>query len=421
MNKTFTALLALLLLTLNSTMVSAAAPQPQQEEDDEGDKQAFMSQQTYNRLSRVHKMIDEEAYGDALEELRDLADDTQDRPYEHAVTLQTFGFVYINQENWRQAAAYLQRALDQDALPKEPEKQVVYALAQIYSQLEEYSKTISLMTNYLQGAENPPPDAFIILANAYAAQNQFTKAYPWVRKATAAMEKPKKDWLNLQLGIQFELKKFSESADTLEILTANWPDTKRYWQQLSGVYIELGRDDEALATLSMAYKKGFLDTESEYLNLARLYMLNDVPYQAGQVVEKAIEDGHVEAKQKNYELLSQAWIQAREYKKGIEALGKAAALTDDGELYLRQAQLYMSIADWEGAMAAANKAVEKGSMTQKKMGQAWLVRGTAASEAKNFDVAIAAFNKARGYEDTRKQASQWLSFVRTEQEFSNLN
>jgi predicted Zn-dependent protease len=418
MNKKFIALLTLLFLTLSSTMVSAAA---QQEDEDEGDKQAFMSQQTYNRLSRVHKMIDEEAYGDALAELRDLAEDTLDRPYEHAVTLQTFGFVYINQENWRQAAQYLQRALDQDALPKEPEKQVVYALAQIYSQLEEYSKTISLMTDYLQGAENPPPDAFIILANAYAAQNQFTKAYPWVRKATAAMEKPKKDWLNLQLGIQFELKKFSEAADTLEILTANWPDTKRYWQQLSGVYIELGKDNEALATLSMAYKKGFLETESEYLNLARLYMLNDVPYQAGYVVEKAIDDGHIEAKQKNYELLSQAWIQAREYKKGIEALGKAAALTDDGELYLRQAQLFMSIADWEGSMEAAEKAVEKGNMTQKKMGQAWLMRGTAASEAKNFDVAIAAFNKARGYEDTRKQASQWLSFVRTEQEFSTLN
>lgn len=416
MNRKLIALLTAMLLALGLSFSANAA-----EEEEEGNKQAFMSQGTYNRISRAYKAIEEGNYPDAMEELRDLLEDTRDRPYEHAVTLQTFAYVYLNQEKWEQAATYLQRALAQNALPEAPEKNVTYTLAQIYSQLEEYGKTIDLMTEWLKDAKEPPADAFIILANAYASTNQFSKAYPWVRKATAAMEKPRQDWLNLQLGIQFELKKFGEAADTLEQLIAYWPEKQRYWQQLSGVYIELGRDQEALATLSTAYEKGFLEKESEFLNLARLYMLNDVPYKAGMVLSKAIENEQVEKTQNNWELLSQAWIQAREYEKGIAALGNAAELTDDGTLYMRQSQLYMSIANWEGAMEAALKAVEKGNMEQEKMGRAWLLRGTAASEAKDFDAAIEAFNKARGYEDTRKQASQWLSYVRTEQQVTTLN
>lgn len=413
------------LIALLASLLLAASVSPsfaaEQEEEDKGNRQQFMSQSTYNRISRAYKAIEEKNYAEASEELQDLLEDTQDRPYEHAVTLQTFAYVYIEQENWRRAATFLERALAQDALPAEPEKSTIYSLAQIYSQLEEYAKTVTLMTEYLQGAEDPPPDAFVILANAYAAQNKFREAYPWVRKANQAAPKPKRDWLNLQLGIQFELKKFPEAAKTLEILVANWPDVKRYWQQLSGVYIEIGDDDEALATLALAYEKGFLEKESEFLNLARLYMLKDVPYKAGVVLEKAMADENIEPTKKNYELMSQAWIQAREYDKGIEAMGQAAALTDDGELYLRQSQLYMSVADWDGAMRAAQNAIDKGNMEQKKMGRAWLLRGTAAAEAKDFDVAIASFNKAAGYEDTRKQARQWLSFVQTEQQVSSLN
>src|SRR5690606_9188976 len=111
--------------------------------------------------------------------------------------------------------------------------------------------------------------------------------------------------------------------------------------------------------------------ESEdLLNLARLYMLNNVPAEAGKVLGAELEKGRVEATQKNYELLAQAWVQAREFERGTAALGKAAEMSDDGELYIRQAQIFVSMADWDRAAGAARKAIEKGGMDQKKTGQA---------------------------------------------------
>lgn len=418
--KTFAALA--LGVTLVATPVTGNAFQQQgAQEEEQGGGSTFMSPRTYGRINKATKAMDEGKYQEALDELSALAADVQDKPYELAVTLQTTAYVYISQEKYEQAAQYLERALKLNALPEEPEKGVIYALAQIYGVLGQFDKTIALMTDWLKTAKNPPPDAYITLANAYYALERFKEAYPVVNQALAKMEQPKEEWLKLALGIQYELQKYKESAQTLEILVANWPDKKDYWRQLSGIYIELGEDQKALATMAMAYERGVLEKSEEYLNLARLYMLNEVPYPGAKALEKAMQEGKVERNQRNYELLAQAWVQAREYEKGIDALSKAAEFAEAGDLYVRVAQLQMSVANWEGAKTAARKAIEKGGLESKETGQAWLLVGTAAAEEKDFDTAINAFNKARGYPETRQTASQWLSFVQTEQQVSNLN
>lgn len=417
--KIFAVLAAAMLLS--SLPATVGARQQQGAQEKEKNSSTFMSPRTYARINKAHELMEENKYQEALDDLNALAADVKEKPYELAVTLQTIAYVYINQERYEQAAQYLQRALELNALPAEPEKSVIYTLAQIYGLLEQFERTVELMTNWMKTAENPPPDAYITLANAYYALEKFNEAYPVVKQAIAKMETPREDWLKLALGVQYELEKYKESAATLEILVANWPDKEDYWRQLSGIYIELKDDRKALATMALAYERGVLEKPTEFLNLTRLYILNEVPFQGARVLEVAINEGKVEGTQSNFELLAQAWIQAREFEKGIDALNRAAALADDGDLFIRAAQLEMSLANWQGAKTAARKAIEKGGLESKLVGQAWLLVGTAAAEEKDFDTAINAFEKARGYPETRQTATQWLSFVQTEQQVSSLN
>lgn len=412
---------SLSIVCIGALLLAAAPGVSAAERGKEKGGSTFMSPATYNRISKANKAMEEGKYQEALAELRDLAEDVNEKPYELAVTLQTTAYVYISQEKYEQAAQYLEQAMALNAFPPEPEKSVIYALAQIYGVLGQFPKTVKLMTEWLKTAENPPPDAYITLANAYYALERFGDAYPVVRQALVKMEKPREDWLKLALGIQYELKKYKEAADTLETLVANWPDKKDYWRQLSGIYIELGEDQKALATMAMAYERGVLEKSDEFLNLARLYMLNEVPFQGATVLQTAMDSDKVEKTQKNYELLSQAWVQSREYKKGIDALAKAGEMADTGELLVRAAQLQMSVANWAGAVKMARQAIEKGGMESKKTGQAYLLLGTAAAESKDYDTAVNAFNKARGYPETRQNASQWLAYVQTEQQVSSLN
>lgn len=411
-----------LLVAVFAAGILAAAPAgAAQQEQKKEEKSTFMSPATYNRISRAHDAIEEGKYQSALESLQDLADDVKERPYEYAVTLQTIGYVYIAQEDFETAVKYYRRALELNALPTEPEKQVVYTLAQLYATLGQFQNTINMLEQWFKTAENPPADAYVMLANAYAALERFKEAYPPIKQALAKADQPKEDWYKLALGIQFELQKYREAAETLEVLIANWPERDMYWRQLSGIYLQLEEDAKALATMALAYERGMIEKGEDILNLVRLYMLNGVPVKAGEVLSKGIQEGKVENTLKNQELLAQAWIQAREFDKGIAALGEAAKLSDDGELFIRQAQLYVSMANWDGVAAAARRALEKGGLDQKKTGQAWLLLGTASAEKKDFNTAVEAFNKARGYEDTRRTATQWLNFVQTEQQVTSLN
>ncbi|HEX7047563.1 MAG TPA: tetratricopeptide repeat protein [Gammaproteobacteria bacterium] len=413
--------LAISFVGIALVFVPVAESAAQDNNNNEENTSTFMSPQTYRRITQATEDMNAGKYDEALAELRDLAGDVADSPYELAVTLQTTAYVFINQENYEQAAVYLKRALDQDALPAEPEQGVIYALAQIYGVLGQPEKTIELMTGWLKTAEDPPPDAYITLANAYYTMERYREAYPAVKKALSLMDEPQEQWLKLALGIQYELEKYREAANTLEILVANWPDEKQYWRQLSGIYIELGEDQKALATMALAYEHNALKDEEEFLNLARLYMLNEVPYPGASLLEDMLAQEKVERSQENYELLAQAWVQAREYEKAIEALKKAAEYAEDGSLYIRAAQLEMSLANWEGATTAVQKALEKGGLDSEETGNAWLLLGTAAAEQDDFETAIKAFEEARGYPETRENATQWLAFVQTEQEVSTLN
>lgn len=413
MRKIIKVLLPALMLVL---LVPAYAGQ---QEDDKKNSQPFMTQRTARELEDVQEFFDQEKFREALEVLRELQESTKENEYEQAVTLQWIGYVYINLEEYETALTYLERALRLNALPKEPERAVIYTTAQIYSQLEQYQKTIDLMTDWFKTAENPPADAYLIVANAYAALEKWAPAYPYIKQAVQKSEKKIESWWQLKVTVEFELGKYAEAAESLEVLVANWPK-KRYWRMLAGVYMELENEAKALSSLASGYQQGVIDEESDLLNLARLYMMKEVPYQAGQLLEKEIATGNIEETKKNYELLSSAWIQAREYPKGIAALGKAAELAEDGELYLRQAQLFMNVVNYEGARKAAEKALEKGGLEEKEKGQAWLIRGSASAELKQFADAETAFNKARGYESTRRIATSWLQFIRTEQSVSAL-
>src|SRR5690606_10855741 len=92
----------------------------------------------------------------------------------------------------------------------------------------------------------------------------------------------------------FELKELEPAAEVLAQLISNWPDKVDYWEQLSYVLMELGREADSLAVYSIAYQKGLLTTEAKINNLVSYYLYRESPYEAAQILDKAIQDGVVE-------------------------------------------------------------------------------------------------------------------------------
>ena len=375
--------------------------------------QALMSEATFNRLTIIQDLMENKEFDNARKRLDNLLPNVKNNLYETAVTLQTYGYLYIYMEDWSSAGRYLQQALDTNALPDQVEQGVVYTLAQIYATLEQYPRTIRMLKEWFAKSETePPPQAYMLMANAYVAMEQFRNALPYAKKAINAIDKPREDWYRLYLAIHYELKQYRDAAKVLELMVAHWPHKNQYWKQLSSIYLEIQDDKKALGTLAIIYRRGILTSEKDLMNLSRLYILNEEPYQAGMVLEKAMRDGRVEKTRKHYETLAQSWLNAREMNKAVEVLGLAGNLSDNGELYLRQAQINAQLAQWRPAISAAQKAIDKGKL--KRPGRAYMVMGTAAAEARQLDVARRAFRNARTYSRTRRAATQWLNYIETE-------
>ena len=112
------------------------------------------------------------------------------------------------------------------------------------------------------------------------------------------MEKPNKTWLSFLTSLYFEASQFSEAADTLQKIIALDSKNKKYWKQLSSVYIAMEDEKKALAALESALKYQIFDEEKEILRVVNLAIYLDIPYKAAQYLEIAMKKGLVEKNSK---------------------------------------------------------------------------------------------------------------------------
>ncbi len=371
-----------------------------------------LSEITYKRLTKIHELIGEENYPEALQRLDKLVPSVERNAYEHAMVLQTYGFVWAQKGDYSEAAKYFQKAIDLGALPDQQVEQMKYSLGQFHVAVEQYRKGIAVLVDYMKTAKNPiPAEARVLLATAYAQTQNYRAALPPLTVAISESVAPKESWYQLKLAMHYELKDYPNCAKTLLQMVARFPVKKEYWKQLSGIYMELRQDADALAVFALADRQGLIDEGKELLNLTNLFLYLDVPYKAGKTLEKALAEGKVEKSVENYDLLANAWLGAKETDRAITAMEAVSQRTDDGEKVLRLAYLYLEKEAWNKVIKTLEKARKLGV---KNPGETALIQGIAASEMGSHEEAIKAFSLAMKYPDTKQQAAAWLQHALSE-------
>jgi len=364
----------------------------------------------YKQLTKTEKLISSQAYPQARKKLEKIIPELKDKSYEQALALRSLSSVYALENNYRKAAKSLEQCLSTQALPEKQQQQALLNLGQLYMATEQYQKAINTLQPWVK--KNPThsnQQVSVLLANAYAQLKQYRKALPYIEQAIRQSKKPQESWFQLNLALHYELENYSAAAAILKKLIANYPNKKAYWLQLAATYQQLSRFKQALNIQNLAYKKGYLQTEAQILQLFNLYMYNKQPYQAANLLAKELNSQRVKKNSAHWELLASAWTNAREYKQAIAALEKASALNNKGELYLQLARIHVEQELWQDAIAVINKALKKGGL--KQTGEAYILLGMSLYETEQLSAAKAAFKKARKYKKTRKSAAQWLNYV----------
>ncbi len=409
-----TALLAALVGICVVPLAPTAMAQDEREErDQQKTRQAeALSKAVYDKLTEAQELADNQQFAEAIRVLDSLSRDEGLSDYERANMLNFYGFIYYNQGNTPKAVEAYERLLSIPELESQLRTQTLYTLAQLYAVQENFPKTIQLLKEWFQVANNPGPQAYVLLGQSYAQTEQYDLMIPQIEKAIeVARERDteiREEWWNLLYYGYYQQNNFAKVKEILKILLAEWPK-KSYWTALAGVYSELGEEKNMLAAYEAAYTQNLLSSESELVTLAQLYLQGEIPYKAAKVLSEGMENRAIEKNAKNYRLLSQAWQLAQEPDEAVPALKEAAARSDDGELYARLAVAQLNLDRYEECIQAGRQAMDKGGVREPS--DVRVTIGMCQYNLDRYQDARQTFMVVRRDDEYKKIGSQWISVI----------
>ncbi len=369
----------------------------------------MVSRTTYEQLLKAEEYNINGDYGAAVLTLKKMLPGLDAKPYEKALVLRNLGYLYVTLLDFPTTIKYWLQSLAADGLPLVQQEDLRYSLAQVYLNSGAYQEGAETLEQWLQDAESPNPDAYVMLGGAYLELKRYHKADLNLRRAIVLRGRPKESWLQLLLSVRYEMRDYRGCLEVLQELVENFPGVKQYWQQLASIHMNLNDEKSAIAVLETAHRQGLLNIQRDLLLLANHYLAMKIPYKAAELLDRSIKSGRVINNRENWDLLATAWLQARETEKGIAALARAARLAKDGERDIRIARLRAEQERWEDVLAALRNGLAKGGMGTR--GDAFILRGMAQYHLGHPDKAGEDFNLALSFHDTQELARQWLEYM----------
>ena len=406
----------LLSMSLWSGVAVAQEGSEGESQEEETKQVSGIREKVYRKFAEVQELIEVDDYQGALNVLGEIKSDKKLTSTEAIQLYRMYGFVYANQERYKDAIQAFQDLLKQEDLSEREKNDTMFTLAQLHFQIEDWQGAIKILKSWLASVENPPSEPYIMLASAYYQTDQYEEIIAPVERAieiARERDKPAKEswWLLLRAGY-YEMNNLEKVTDILEILVVTWPK-KEYWTMLSGMYGELNREKQQLGAWEAAYDQDLLSSSVEIVTLAQLLMQAEAGYKAARILDKGFADGAVEENESNLRLLSQAWQMAAEYEKAIVPLKKAASISGDGVLDIRLASNYLSLNQYEECIAASRKGLNKGGLKRPATAQEML--GMCLYEEEQYEDAKKAFRQAAKDEAIEKRARNWIKFIESEQ------
>jgi tetratricopeptide (TPR) repeat protein len=372
------------------------------------EEQYLLTEKTYNSLSNAQELMEAGQLSQAGLQLNALLAQTDKGSYDHAVVQQTIGYLFVEQDQYANAAAAFRQALDADALPEDVTHNLRYNLAQILIANGQYQEGISLMENWLKNESKAQNSVYVLLATANYQVKNFSKAVEYIRIAIKNDADPKEDWYRLQLSAHMSMKQYKSAINVLEILITGYPHRKLYWDQLAALYQQQEQEFSSLAVRMLAERLDLNDADT-LVSLADMYRYLRIPYKSGKLLQQGMDNGVIAANFRHLKKLTESWIAAREDELAAEVLRKMLAMDGSGETHLHLGQVYVGMESWQQAVSVLNQSVEL--LDDGKKGRAHLLLGTSLYYLEQLEQAKAAFSRAMAFDNQSRQAGQWLRHI----------
>jgi hypothetical protein len=304
------------------------------------------------------------------------------------------GFAYVKLNNLKAAEQAYEAALATGAYSPEDAAKTTRMLFRLSAGNQQLAKAAEYGKQVAESGAATADD-LAILSQIYYLQKDCKSSGQWADKAVAAARKagetPKE---NLY---QFKLQCASDSGDTAGMAAASvdlirLTNKSNYWNTLLRIERQDERDDHnTLMLYRVMYDTGSMTAGTDYIEMAQLLGDSALPAEAQTVLEKAMSAGLIndQQKERTTRLLNSFKSRAEADKKGLAQLDAEAKKNPAGELDVKLGEVYYGVGDYQNAVTAINRGLQKNQI--KHLDEAYVYLGRSQVALKNTADAKKAF------------------------------
>lgn len=315
-------------------------------------------------------------------------------PFDKKTIYDFKGFANVRLNKLKDAESDYETALATGQYSPEDAAKTTRMLFRLTAGNQQYPKAIDYGKQVADsGAANA--DDLGVMSQLYFLQKDCKDSAIWADKAVAAARKAGE--LPKENLFQFKLQCASDAGDTaamsatlLDLIKLTNKTT--YWNTLLRIERQDERDDHNLLMIyRVMYDTNAMNAGSDFMEMAQLLGDAALPGEAQTVLEKAMSSGQIKdaEKDRTTRLLNLLKTRADADKKGQAQFDAEASKNPAGELDVKLGEVYFGSGDFQNAVTAINRGLQKGQI--KHQDEAFVYLGRSQAALKNYAEAKKAF------------------------------
>jgi hypothetical protein len=347
-------------------------------------------------MTAAQKALQASQWAEALKNLEAAEQKSPLTPFDKKTIYDFKGFANVRLNHLKEAESDYEQALATGQYTAEDAAKTTRMLFRLSAGNQQYTKALEYGKQVAE-AGSANADDLAVMSQIYYLQKDCKNSAIWADKAISAARKageaPKENLF------QFKLQCASDAGDNTAMAAVlmdliKLTNKTNYWNTLLRIERQDERDDHNLLMIyRVMYDTDSMNAGSDYMEMAQLLGDAALPGEAAAVLDKAMNSGKfTEQKDKDRatRLANTLKPRAETDKKGEAAFDAEAAKNSAGELDVKSGEVYYGSGDYQSAVTAIARGIEKKGI--KHLDEAYVYLGRAQVALKNTAEAKKAFN-----------------------------
>jgi hypothetical protein len=370
-----------------TTQSSLAADKPKEQQ---------ISRVIAKEMTAAQKALQASQWAEALKNLEAAEQKSPLTPFDKKTIYDFKGFSNVRLNHLKEAESDYEQALATGQYSAEDAAKTTRMLFRLSAGNQQYAKALDYGKQVAE-AGSANADDLAVMSQIYYLQKDCKNSGVWADKAISAArkagEQPKENLFQFKLQCASDASDNGTMASVLVDLIKLTNKTN-YWNTLLRIERQDERDDHNLLMIyRVMYDTDSMNSGSDYMEMAQLLGDAALPGEAAAVLDKAVSTGKFtdqKDKDRAARLANSLKPRADTDKKGEAAFDAEAAKNPAGELDTKSGEVYFGSGDYQSAVTATTRGIEKKGI--KHLDEAYVYLGRSQVALKNTADAKKAFS-----------------------------